>query len=90
MSATDGGSQSGGNVQSNEQLVEALRACQKSIGDLRTAFIVVEGCLDKPYPDDPRWSPWTRFVQRPWNAAATASEMARAALKAADETGQSS
>jgi len=36
--------------------------------DLRRAIIAsliaVKGNLDQPYPDDQRWTPWTRFVER--------------------------
>jgi hypothetical protein len=68
------------NAEYVRQIEEALRACQKSIGQLRTALLAVEPALDKPFPDDPRWTPWSRFIDRPWRSAATASELARAAL----------
>lgn len=29
---------------------------------LNAALIAVKHHLDTPYPDDPRWTPWTRFV----------------------------
>lgn len=64
----------------HDELVAALRACYRSIGQLRTSLITVEPFLDKPFPDDPRWTPWSRFIDRPWRQAATASELARAAL----------
>lgn len=32
--------------------------------DLRASLIAVSGHLNTPYPDDPRWTPWTRFVER--------------------------
>jgi hypothetical protein len=32
--------------------------------DILASLIAVKGSLDQPYPDDPRWSPWTRFVER--------------------------
>ena len=28
-----------------------------------SALIAVKGHLDQPYPDDDRWTPWTRFVE---------------------------
>jgi hypothetical protein len=28
------------------------------------SLIAVRGHLYAPYPDDPRWSPWTRFIER--------------------------
>lgn len=27
--------------------------------------LVVKPTLDKPYPDDPSWTPWTRFLEEP-------------------------
>jgi hypothetical protein len=30
---------------------------------LKAGLFAVKPHLDKPYPDDPRWSPWTRFVE---------------------------
>ncbi|MEV4863242.1 hypothetical protein [Streptomyces ossamyceticus] len=47
------------------QLAEAADALF-SIG---RACIVVQPTLDVPYTDDPRWSPWTRWVQRPARTA---------------------
>ena len=38
------------------------------VRDLRRGIIAdliaVKGHLDTPYPDDPRWTPWTRFIER--------------------------
>jgi hypothetical protein len=31
--------------------------------DLAASLIAVAPHLNKPYPDDPRWTPWTRFVE---------------------------
>jgi len=39
-----------------EQAAEALWECSK-------AALTVKPDLDKPYRDDPRWSPWTRWVE---------------------------
>lgn len=30
---------------------------------LRSGLFAVEPQLNKPYPDDPRWTPYTRFVE---------------------------
>jgi hypothetical protein len=38
--------------------------------DCAKMAITVKPNLDKPYPDDPRWSPWTRWVE-PRRAART-------------------
>jgi hypothetical protein len=32
---------------------------------VRASLIAVKGHLDTPYPDDSRWTPWTRFVELP-------------------------
>ena len=31
---------------------------------IAASLIAVKGHLDTPYPDDPRWTPWTRFIER--------------------------
>ncbi|MFC8676737.1 hypothetical protein ACFUEN_29130 [Streptomyces griseorubiginosus] len=48
-----------------EQLAEAGDALY-AIGK---ACLVVQSTLEVPYNDDPRWSPWTRFVGRPARTA---------------------
>ncbi|MFC5217293.1 hypothetical protein [Streptomyces coerulescens] len=48
-----------------QQLAEAGDALY-AIG---RACLVVKGTLEAPYPDDPRWSPWTRFVSGPARTA---------------------
>lgn len=47
------------------QLAEASHAL-RAIGK---AAIVVQPTLDKPYPDDPRWTPWTRWMRDPTRRA---------------------
>jgi hypothetical protein len=44
-----------------EQLIDASDAL-RAVGK---AAIVVKPTLDKPYPDAPEWTPWTRFMERP-------------------------
>lgn len=65
-------------------LVEALEEAHAAIKKAAQAFIVVEGTLKKPYEDDPRWSPWTRFIDRAdndaWPRLCRAEETARKAL----------
>ncbi|MFC8583321.1 hypothetical protein ACFUGD_01910 [Streptomyces sp. NPDC057217] len=39
-----------------------LADAQVAARRLSSALIAVAPLLDKPYPDDPRWTPWTRFV----------------------------
>ncbi len=48
-----------------QQLAEAAAAL-RAIGK---ACIVVQPTLDVPYPDDPRWTPWTRWVAKPARVA---------------------
>ncbi|MFB7285467.1 hypothetical protein [Actinacidiphila glaucinigra] len=43
------------------QLAEAAEA----LCAVGKAAIVVQPALDKPYPDAPQWTPWTRWMQRP-------------------------
>jgi hypothetical protein len=31
---------------------------------LVTGLIAVSPHLSQPYPDDPRWTPWTRFLEK--------------------------
>lgn len=57
------------------QAAEALWGCAK-------AALTVEHSLDKPYPDDPRWSPWTRWVERPAREAHDLAMAIRKHLKA--------
>lgn len=42
-----------------EDAIERARLARRR---LTSALIAVEPLLAKPYPDDPRWTPWTRFV----------------------------
>lgn len=42
-----------------EDTVERVRQARRR---LTSALIAVEPLLTTPYPDDPRWTPWTRFV----------------------------
>jgi len=60
-----------------KRAADALWACAK-------AALTVEPTLKQPYPDDPRWSPWTRWVERP---AREAHDTAMAIRKHLRETG---
>lgn len=44
------------------ELLEQSAAALKAVGK---AALVVKPTLDKPYPDDPSWTPWTRFMDQP-------------------------
>jgi len=60
-----------------QRAADALWNCAK-------AALTVEPTLKQPYPDDPRWSPWTRWVERP---AREAHDTAMAIRKHLRETG---
>lgn len=49
-----------GAAMAHSQLAEARVAWRGMVADL----IAVKGHLDSPYPDDNRWTPWQRFVER--------------------------
>lgn len=38
---------------------------KEAVRHLAAALIAIEPHLSTPYPDDPRWTPWTRFVEPP-------------------------
>lgn len=35
----------------------------RALREHETAWLAVKRHLDTPYPDDPRWTPWTRFAE---------------------------
>lgn len=56
-----------------------LREGAQALGEAFKVALTVKPLLDKPYPDDPRWTPWTRWVDR----AARRCFNARSALRKA-------
>lgn len=71
----------------NSDTVRALRETHEALKEVLTVLIVVKGLLDKPYPERPGWSPWTRFVEQAFHQGAAAEEVARRTLRAhTDET----
>lgn len=42
-----------------------LREAADALCDVGKAALVVKNSLEKPYPDAPDWSPWTRFMGAP-------------------------
>lgn len=63
----------------NERLREALDVANKALHQNITTWITLSPVLEEPYPDDPRWTPWTRFGKRAADAAVNAqSEIKRA------------
>lgn len=65
------------NSETDEQLKAHLKLVQKKYSKLWAALFAVQFYLDKPYPDDTRWTPWSRFV-------GPATQMMQAALKGED------
>lgn len=55
------------------EAADALRAVGR-------AAIVVQPVLDTPYPDDPRWTPWTRWMRDPARRAYTLGILLRRQL----------
>jgi hypothetical protein len=49
------------------------------------AFMAVKGYLDTPYPDDPRWTPWTRFVERALTRVDDLPDVARELCQRAEQ-----
>lgn len=60
-------------------LLEQAAAALKAVGK---AALVVKPTLDKPYPDDPSWTPWTRFMEQPARTAYNLGAEIRRVLKA--------
>lgn len=58
---------------------DVLDRVEEALTNIATAVLAVAPSLEKPYPDDPRWTPWTRFVERPGNEAINAREALRRA-----------
>jgi hypothetical protein len=47
-----------------DKLADALAAYEDARRNIVPSLIAVRGHLDEPYPDDERWTPWTRFIER--------------------------
>ena len=43
---------------------QSANAARRLRREIAASLIAVKPHLDKPYPDDPRWTPWTRFIER--------------------------
>lgn len=67
--------------------VRALRETHEALKEVLKALIVVKGSLDKPYPEKPEWSPWTRWVEKAFSQGAHAEEVARRTLRAHNDGG---
>ena len=54
-------------------MVEALAESEDALRRVATTCIALSDLLDKPYPDDPRWTPYTRFVK--WRFSASSERV---------------
>lgn len=68
-----------------EQLREALRGMITAEQGITADCIAVKHHLDSPYPDDPQWTPWTRFVERGLQRLDAARRKARVALASKED-----
>lgn len=58
-----------------------LRQAADTLIDVGKKALVVKPSLDKPYPDMPAWTPWSRFMEAP---AREAYELGHALLRKLD------
>lgn len=42
---------------------EKLELLRRKYNRLNSGLLAIKPYLSEPYPDDQRWSPWTRFVE---------------------------
>jgi hypothetical protein len=64
---------------------EALVEAGEALRNHATHWITISPLLEEPYPDDPRWSPWTRFGKRACDRGQAARKQVREALTALRE-----
>ena len=57
-----------------------LAAASEALRENITTWITLQPMLNEPYPDDPRWTPWTRFGKRAADIAVEAKAAIRVAL----------
>lgn len=71
---------------------EVIEQASLAVRETAKALITLEETLKQPYPDDPRWSPWTRFIDRneysPWSLLAKADTALKAALSSDHQGGR--
>jgi hypothetical protein len=68
-----------------ERDAELLRRAAEVLMNCTKVAITVKPTLDKPYPDDPRWTPWTRWMER---RAREAHDLSREIRKYLADTGR--
>lgn len=64
-------------------LREQLAETSDVLRTVGKAAITVQPTLDTPYPDDPRWTPWTRWMEKPARRAYNLGVLLRAQQRAA-------
>lgn len=67
-------------------LLDALEQAESALRENITTWITLEPALGSPYPDDQRWTPWTRFGERAFRAAGRAQDAVRRALASGGES----
>lgn len=63
--------------------IEMLEAAERALTKSFTTALTVKPCLDTPYSDDPRWTPWTRWMERSAREAHDAAMSLRTILRGA-------
>ncbi len=58
-----------------------LERAERALWEVSKAALTVAPSLYDPYPDDPRWSPWTRWMKRPAKEAHNTCMALRQLLK---------
>lgn len=65
-----------------ESANELLKRAADALWESSKAALTVKPNLDKPYDDDPRWTPWARWAERPAHEAHDAAMAIRKHLRA--------
>jgi hypothetical protein len=60
--------------------LELLEAAARALRSFTLSALTARKYLDKPYTDDPRWSPWTRWLEPEARRAHDLSRMIRKRL----------
>lgn len=71
-----------------DQLRELLRQAADALLEVGKKALVVKPTLSKPYPDDPSWTPWTRFLEQPARDAYSLGYEIRRQLGEASQDGR--
>ena len=59
-------------------LLNEVKDAESALNGAWKALLTVKPSLDAPYPDDPRWTPWTRWGERAAREAHDAAMRLRA------------